>query len=73
MPAAEKVEAKRVELLGGAPLNSWVALSADETHIVAIGNTFVEANETAKNSGERNYVLVRTPDAWVSRVFPVVH
>jgi hypothetical protein len=48
-------------------MNSWIALSADETRIVAMGNTFVEAAEIAKKSGAENYILTRTPGAWISR------
>jgi hypothetical protein len=57
----------RLELLRSAPLNSWLALSADETRIVAIGKTFTEADSIAKQAGETDYVLTRTPDAWMSR------
>ena len=57
----------RRELLRNAPKNSWVALSADESRIVAIGKTFLEADAIAKRSGAKNYVLTRTPDVWISR------
>jgi hypothetical protein len=67
MPAQKKDESPRLELLRSAPKNSWIALSADETKIVAIGETFMEADAIAKKSGEKNYVLTRTPDAWMSR------
>ena len=62
-----QAKADRLDLLRNAPMNSWVALSADESRIVAIGKTFVEADATAKKSGEENYVLTRTPDVWMSR------
>ena len=67
MPAQQKDESPRLQLLRSAPLNSWIALSADETKIVAIGETFMEADAIAKKSGEKNYVLTRTPDAWTPR------
>ncbi len=67
MPAPTKAEDLRLELLRSAPLNSWLALSADDSRIVAIGKTFIEADTAAKETGEKNYVLTRTPDAWVSR------
>ncbi|MGC2477807.1 MAG: hypothetical protein WA485_25945 [Candidatus Sulfotelmatobacter sp.] len=67
MPAPAKAQDRRLELLRSAPMNSWLALSADESRIVAIGKTFVEADATAKKSGEENYILTRTPDAWMSR------
>ncbi len=62
-------ESNRLELLRSAPMNSWLALSSDETRIVATAGTFVEADAIAKRSGEKNYILTRTPDAWVSRAF----
>ena len=57
----------RLELLRSAPLNTWIALSADETRIVATGRTFVEADEAAKKSGEQGYFLTKTPHAWLPR------
>jgi hypothetical protein len=67
MPVQKEDESQRLELLRSAPMNSWLALSADETRIVAIGETFMEADSIAKELGEKNYVLTRTPDAWMSR------
>jgi len=67
MPVQNDNENRRVELLRSAPLDSWLALSADETRIIAIGSTFTEADAIAKKSGERDYVLTKTPDAWISR------
>jgi hypothetical protein len=57
----------RLELLRSAPMNSWLALSEDETRIIAIGKTFMEADAIAKRSGETNFVITRTPDEWMSR------
>jgi hypothetical protein len=62
-PAASK----RLELLRSAPMNKWIALSADETRIVAIGSTFMEADEAARKAGEEGYFLTRTPDSWLPR------
>jgi hypothetical protein len=67
MPVPKETENRRLELLRSAPMNSWLALSADETRIVATGKTFMEADTVAKKSGEKNYVLTRTPDVWMSR------
>lgn len=73
MPAPKKTENRRLELLRGAPLNSWIALSGDETQILAIADTFMEADAIARKSGRTDYFLLRTPDAWVSRVFLPVY
>jgi hypothetical protein len=73
MPAAAaKAANRRLELLRSAPLNSWIALSADETQILAIAKTFMEADEIAQKTGQKDYFLTRTPDEWVSRVFTQV-
>jgi hypothetical protein len=63
----KSVASQRLELLRSAPMNTWIALSADETRIVAIGNTFMEADEAAKKTGEEGYFLTRTPDSWLPR------
>jgi hypothetical protein len=72
MPTTHKSGNSRLELLRNAPKDSWIALSADETQIIAIGTTFMEADSIAKKSGARNYVLTRTPDAWISRALSPV-
>ena len=63
------VASQRLELLRSASMNKWVALSADETRIVAIGNTFLEADEAAKKTGEAGYFLTKTPDSWLRNLF----
>ena len=71
MPVRNKA-GNRLELLRSAPMNCWIALSKDESKIVAIGKTFVEAAAMAKQSGEKDYFLTRTPDAWLRRaLYPV--
>jgi hypothetical protein len=66
------VDSQRLELLRSAPMNKWIALSADETRIVAIGNTFMEADEAAKKTGEEGYFLTRTPDSWLPRAMRTI-
>ncbi len=68
----KKATSPRLELLRAAPLNTWIALSKDETRIVATGKTFMEADDAAKRTGEREYFLTKTPDAWVPRSFRLV-
>lgn len=63
----EAAVSPRLELLRSAPLNTWLALSADETRIIATGKTFVEASEAAKKTGEEGYFLTKTPHAWLPR------
>ena len=55
---------QRVEMLRQAPMDSWIALSADEEKMVASGTTFSEAVENAKKVGEHEPVLIHTPEEW---------
>jgi hypothetical protein len=54
----------RFEALKSAPLDSWVALSEDETRIVAIGKSYAEAVRNSESAGVSDPVLVKTPTAW---------
>jgi hypothetical protein len=53
-----------IELLQSAPLNSWVAVSADLKRIIATGSTLKEVSEQADALGEANVVMARTPPRW---------
>ena len=55
----------RLEALRSAPLDSWVALSEDETSIVAVGSTYDEAVQNSEKAGVSDPVLVKTPKAWM--------
>jgi hypothetical protein len=54
----------RLELLRSAPLNAWVALSGDESRIVAIGSDYREVSDKADAAGESDAVILKTPPAW---------
>jgi hypothetical protein len=54
----------RLELLRSAPLNAWVALSEDESRIVAVGSNYREVSEKADAAGEDDAVILKTPPAW---------
>jgi hypothetical protein len=62
MPAKEDT---RLELLRSAPLDTWIALSEDETRIVAIGSTYMEAVENSENAGVEDPVILKTPQHWL--------
>jgi hypothetical protein len=66
MDTSANIEDIRLELLRSAPLNSWVALSEDETKIVATGATYEEVVERSDSAGVSDPVLVKTPKAWHS-------
>ena len=55
----------RADALRAAPLNSWVALSEDESRIVASGATYEEAVKKSEEAGVTDPVLVRTPPEWL--------
>jgi hypothetical protein len=56
----------RFEALKSAPLDSWVALSEDETRVVAVGATYDEAVKKSESVGVHDPVLIKTPKAWHS-------
>lgn len=55
----------RLELLRSAPLDYWIALSGDETKIVAIGATYEEVVKNSENAGVPDPILVKTPKVWM--------
>jgi hypothetical protein len=55
----------RFELLKKAPLDSWVALSEDETMIVAVGATFGEVTNKSELAGVNDPVILKTPKVWL--------
>lgn len=57
--------AARVSALSGAPLNAWVALSDDETTLVATGATYQEVADQLDQMGDQTSVIVRTPPSWL--------
>lgn len=57
---------RRLELLRSAPLDSWIALSEDETSIVASGSTYEEVVRNSEKAGVSDPLLIKTPKAWQS-------
>lgn len=57
---------RRLELLRSAPLNSWIALSEDESRIVATGSTYSEVVERSEAAGEQDPLIIKTPEQWAS-------
>ncbi len=60
---------ERVQILRKAKPNTWIALSANESTVLASASTYCEAVEAAEAKGENNPVLVKTPEDWSPRVF----
>ena len=55
----------RFEALCAAPLDSWIALSEDESKIVAVGASYDEAVRKSESAGVFDPVLVKIPRAWM--------
>ncbi len=66
MPSPDAI---RLELLRSAPLNSWIALSEDESRIVATGATYSEVVELSERAGVRDPLIIKTPEQWTSLSF----
>jgi hypothetical protein len=56
----------RTEALRAAPPNSWIALSDDESHVIATGATYEEAVKKSEEAGVGEPILIKTPDYWLS-------
>jgi len=54
----------RLNTLRSAPLDSWIALSDDESRIVAFGSNYSEVSERADATGEEDITILKTPPAW---------
>ena len=64
MPAP--AESPRLKVLKSAPMDAWIALSSDETTIVATGNTFEEVSKKTEEAGLTDALVLKTPKHWVS-------
>jgi hypothetical protein len=54
----------RLEILRSAPLDKWIALSEDETRIVAVGDNYQQVAERSDAVGEHDPVIIKTPPVW---------
>jgi hypothetical protein len=54
----------RLEILRSAPLNKWIALSEDESRIVAVGDDFQEVSDKSDAAGETDPIILKTPVSW---------
>ena len=55
---------ERIKILTEATPNTWIALSHDESCVVAWGKSYTQAVEKAEDAGESDPILVRVPDDW---------
>jgi hypothetical protein len=47
-------------------MDAWIALSADESTIVATGRTFEEVSKKTEEPNLVDSVVIRTPKHWAS-------
>lgn len=45
-------------------MDSWIALSEDETRIIATGKTYSEVAENSERAGVDDPIIVKTPTTW---------
>jgi hypothetical protein len=64
MPTKTQSDA-RVNALRNAPLNSWIALSEDESKIVAVGASFEEVTRNSEMAGVEDPLVIKTPRSWL--------
>jgi hypothetical protein len=50
-------------LLKDIPRGAWVAISSDQTHVVAFGAEMREVLEEAREKGEQDPIILRVPEA----------
>lgn len=54
----------RVSALRDAPLDSWIALSDDETRIIAAGASYQEVADKLDRMGDELSFIIKTPASW---------
>lgn len=57
------------EQLRAAPRNCWLALTADQSAVVAHGDTMDEAVAAAQRKGVQEAVLLWAPQEWIAQVY----
>jgi hypothetical protein len=64
MPAA--ANDPRLNALRNAPSDSWVALSEDESALIAVGSTYEEVVTKSEEAGVSDPILIKTPKTWAT-------
>jgi hypothetical protein len=57
---------QRSETLRAAPLDSWIALTEDETRVTATGATYEEVSNALDAAGDKDSIILKTPSSWLS-------
>jgi hypothetical protein len=64
MPTNNQSDA-RLNALRNAPMDSWIALSEDESKIVAVGASFEEVTRNSEIAGVEDPLVIKTPKSWL--------
>jgi hypothetical protein len=56
--------AARVAALEKAPLDAWIALSDDETKLIAHGGTYQDVVDQLVKMGDDSSFVMKTPASW---------
>lgn len=59
------INTQRSEALRTAPLDSWVALTEDETRITATGATYEEVSKRLDDAGDKDSIILKIPSSWL--------
>jgi hypothetical protein len=54
----------RLSALRSAPPDSWIALSEDESALIAVGSTYEEVVAKSEKAGVSDPILIKTPKSW---------
>lgn len=54
----------RLNALRTAPLDKWIALSADESQVIASADSYAEAVRLSEEAGENDPLILKTPPQW---------
>jgi hypothetical protein len=57
----DTTESPRIQALRSAPLDSWIALSEDESKVIATGPTYQDAAEQSERAGVSDPIIIKTP------------
>jgi hypothetical protein len=55
----------RIAALSKAPLDSWIALSDDETKLIAQGTTYQAVADKLDELGDETSIILKTPPSWL--------
>ena len=68
-PTAREMSVReRIEILSESSPDTWIALSQDESRVIARGDNYIQAVDNAEAAGEKDPVLLLVPTTWIPMV-----